>query len=484
MSTCPEPEKVEHGTWDYFKGYVVYNVDSGTYAWCQYELTCDDGYIEMTGPSGATVCQIGGRTLYLDNQGADSAPGIESAYLMGGQGWFTDEKRGTSLSGIGTLPTKAGYIFGGYYSGKNGTGTQIINESGAFAELSIPGTGALLYAYWKPGTWTCTAGTYYANGVGCLTCNPNHYCPGGDFVTDGGDQGLNPCANLESGFWNTSAAGGASPNSCYHTCVEHSIEYGTAIPVEPQAFYPATCNFTGLSVTGNPCDIVNGRCVEKTCNSGFEMIDGVCMACVRENATAYTGNCQITSCIQGYHPNAGGLECVDDVRECLPPNAERAIQTWNPKIQAFGGCVILECVDGYHVSESANACVLDEQTCTVEHGVGTKEWDSITNTWGKCVATHCDPGYTNDPSETNDTAAACGRCRNYYSILGTPAASSYVRECEIASCMYQGELYILRDNECEPICDINGREDDTGYMKWNPKTGKCDRSCKAGYSMW
>jgi len=100
------------------------------------------------------------------------------------------------------------------------------------------------------------------------------------------------------------------------------------------------------------------------------------------------------------------------------------------------------------------------------------------------VATSCDPGYTTDPAETNERTKPCGQCKNKFSVLGEVAVSSYVRECEIASCLYQGELYNLDNNECVPICDINGYEDETGTMKWNKVTKKCERTCKSGYSMW
>ena len=50
--------------------------------------------------------------------------------------------------------------------------------------------------------------------------------------------------------------------------------------------------------------------------------------------------------------------------------------------------------------------------------------------------------------------------------------------------MYQGEMYNLENNECNPICDVNGYEDETGTMKWNPATKKCERTCKEGYVMW
>ena len=89
-----------------------------------------------------------------------------------------------------------------------------------------------------------------------------------------------------------------------------------------------------------------------------------------------------------------------------------------------------------------------------------------------------------DPSLTNERTKQCGQCKNKFSVLGEIAASSYVSECEIASCMYQGEKYNLENNECHPICDINGYEDETGTMKWDSSRKKCIRTCKEGYTSW
>ena len=124
------------------------------------------------------------------------------------------------------------------------------------------------------------------------------------------------------------------------------------------------------------------------------------------------------------------------------------------------------------------------QPCNVENGSGFKEWDSDINDWGECVATMCNPGYTNDPAETNERTKQCGECKNRYSVLGKLAASSYVQGCEIASCLYQGELYNLENNECVPICPTELYEDETGSMVWDEGRKKCVRTCNEGYTMW
>ncbi len=441
----------------------------------------------------------------LDHQGAEIAGAPEDVYLKYDTAWFIDEYANTRIKQLTTRPERNGYAFDGYYTKPKPTSAdgkvirptpdndaiRLINDRGEF-EMTV---GALefttmmgtnqVYAWWTPAVTQCAPGTYYHDMVGCVTCEQNHYCPGGNFDTESGNQGHERCDTLGDGGWNqTETIGNSMPEACYRTCVAYDIEYGTANPHNATENWPTECTFYGISDTGNPCDIENGRCVEKFCNSDYELLNGYCTPCERDNAVEYKpgANCQIASCVAGYHPNTSGRACEDDTMECTIPNAVRAEKVWDPVKKAFSDCVVIECELGYHMLNGT--CVVDQESCTVDHGIGTREWDAVAGAWGPCVATMCDAGYTNDPAESENPTAQCGRCRNYYSILGQPAASSYVKGCELASCLYSGELYILQDNECVPICDIDGREDDTGTMKWNPVTKKCDRVCKPGYAMW
>lgn len=329
---------------------------------------------------------------------------------------------------------------------------------------------------------SCQPG-YKLQNFQCVACAEGEICDGTVKDEDGdGNQDEEPktCTELTGGTHTMSDAKSDSINDCYHMCEAYELDGGMAVPVSERAQYPDDCEFKGISDTGNPCDIVDGRCVETSCNSNFELINGSCKPCNREHAITYkpTGNCVVESCATGYHPN--GQACEDDVVSCSAPNAISATQVWNTKKNAFGECIITECDDGYHLV--ANACQVDEQPCEVEHGTGMREWNHNTNTWGACVATSCEPGYTSDRSLTNELSKQCGRCNNMYSALGELAASSYVSECEIASCMYQGEKYTLENNECVLICDT--RSDETGSQKWNASRGKCERTCADGYIEW
>ncbi len=322
---------------------------------------------------------------------------------------------------------------------------------------------------------TCEAGYSPTNND---TTNPTcGACPEGSYCESGNEE---PTACPATHPY--SAPNMTSVTGCYEKCEEYKLDGGTAIPRAEKVNYPARCEFYGISDRGNPCDIIDGTCIESSCSGDFEMIDGRCEPCNRENALAYKtiGNCMVASCINGFHPN--GDKCESNVRECQAPNATIAEQRWDFTKNSFGTCTIVECDYGYHVA--SNACVADERVCAVEHGTGTQEWNSATNSWSECVATSCEPGYTNDPYETNEHTKQCGQCKNKFRVHGEQAASTYIQGCEIASCMYQGELYNLENNECVPICSIEGKEDETGTMKWDPVRKKCVRTCKEGYTMW
>ena len=328
----------------------------------------------------------------------------------------------------------------------------------------------------------CAAGYTLENGA-CVECPEGSFCDG-ETDPDPDDPGsdIKSCADLGNGEWANSLPGATDESGCYKVCEAYDVINGTAEPVSDKAFWPNDCEYEGKSETGNPCDIIDGVCVETSCIGGYEMIDGECEPCNREGAQGYlpTGICQIESCVSGYHPN--GDQCEEDVQECSVPNAIYAEKVWDYKLKAYSDCLVRECEYGFHIA--SNACVSDVQPCDVDNGAGFKEWDHDLNKWGECEASVCDPGYTSDPSMTNERTKQCGRCKNAYSIDGDLAATDFRRECEIASCLYQGERFDLQNNECVPICPTEEYSDDTGTMKWNPTTKKCERTCFDGYTMW
>ena len=332
----------------------------------------------------------------------------------------------------------------------------------------------------------CKSGYYMTDGkASCELCPEGTICDpnsGSDMDGDGVPDG-NPktCAELTNGTHVYAAAGSSSIKDCYMTCETYDIVYGVAIPDNEIEYYNNVCKFKGMSVTDNPCVIekVNGveTCVEKSCNPDYELIDGYCRKCERENATAYktNGNCLVAKCHVGFHPD--GDQCVADVAQCNIPNADIATKVWNSKLGAYDICRVETCVEGYHVA--SNACVPDIEACNIANGTGTREWDLRKGTWGDCIVTACKPGF-----EPDTQSKQCVACPNTFGALGEVAVSSWTKGCTIASCMYQGELYDLRNNECVQICPMTTYTDETGSLKWNDKTKRCERNCEDGFVQW
>ena len=381
---------------------------------------------------------------------------------------------------------------GNNYYCKNSVRTQCADGG-----ITDTATASVATQCYKTGVACTTVG-----GFGTNTCNYNlttkDYTDCAQCIVDGCDDGYyldkgtcvicpvgSYCANsvrtsCPEGNYTTKQPGAVVDTECFTTCSDKEVIYGTAYADNPEVFWPAACTHTyGISVTGNACKIVDNVCVETACNYNYEMINGKCELCVRDNALSFkqgAGNCIVETCLYGYYPF--GQSCVGDTRECSVAGAVYAEQKWNPKTNSFGPCEIKECSEGTHID--ANTCVPDVQSCELEHGTGEKIYNNQLNKWGDCIATSCMPGYTNDPKLTNETWKQCGQCNNRFGTSGEPVVSSYISECEIATCMYQGEKYILENNECRLICDE--RNDETGSRYWNGS--KCVHNCNPGFLAW
>ena len=92
----------------------------------------------------------------------------------GGTGGLSviEASSGEDMPTITTLPTKTGYIFGGYYTQKNGAGTQYITASGASAaQYPESGGPTTLYAKWTAITYSIK---YNTNGGSGTMANSSH----------------------------------------------------------------------------------------------------------------------------------------------------------------------------------------------------------------------------------------------------------------------------------------------------------------------
>ncbi len=309
--------------------------------------------------------------------------------------------------------------------------------------------------------WEICAANTYSNGVICDNCPPEYPL----------------------------SAQGSTIDGCYHNCETPCVEPATC-PIEHatctygansnpgQWYYNASaCNAPALTcpVASFVCDegyTQNGDHCEP-CPAGTYWENGQCVPCP-EGTTSNPGSVGSESCVPLCpNPNQHFIHgnCEDNVVSCTAPHATTATRTWNATLRAYGSCQIVECESGYHIA--SNACVPDEQLCNIPNGRGERAWNGTT--WGTCEVTQCDPGFEQSGNE-------CIRCSNFLGSDGQPAVSSYTSGCDIATCMYQGQKYILRNNECDPIC--NKPDDETGHMEWNESLKKCVRTCNPGYKMW
>ena len=93
-------------------------------------------------------------TITLDKQSGTG--GTSTIYLWYKSGWYSNSAVTTKITSI-TRPTRTGYTFQGYYTGTNGSGTQIINSSGSIVgSNSYIAANDILYASWKPNIYTIT----------------------------------------------------------------------------------------------------------------------------------------------------------------------------------------------------------------------------------------------------------------------------------------------------------------------------------------
>ena len=326
-----------------------------------------------------------------------------------------------------------------------------------------------------PAEVSCAPGEYVSeSGAECQQCPENNICRGDWSEPES-------CHDLTNGEYPYSDAGRSDISDCYRTCDEYSLDECNLRPIDKfKAYYGEQCEYSCKTNNGFLCDIIDNQCHEIMCPNAYEYINGECVPCTRDHAIAFKDapGCKVDTCEQDYYPD--DEICAPDTILCSAPHAQTAVQEWDNNKKLYGKCMILECVPDWHVE--SNACVPDEESCEIANGTGVREWNHQTNSWGECIATRCDPGYTNDASQTNEAWNQCGRCNNAYSAGGELAVSSYVNECEIASCLYQGELYALENNECRLICDEYS--DETGRRYWDSSRKKCAQECADGYTSW
>ena len=109
----------------------------------------------MNSTSGKTIYAHWTPNIYkitLDKQSGSG--GTDEIYLKYNTAWCSNSSGTATITSI-TKPTRTGYTFGGYYTDKNGAGTQIINASGSITgSKTYIASADTLYAKWTANTYS------------------------------------------------------------------------------------------------------------------------------------------------------------------------------------------------------------------------------------------------------------------------------------------------------------------------------------------
>ena len=154
-----------------------------------------------------------------------------------------------------------------------------------------------------------------------------------------------------------------------------------------------------------------GQCVAHTCDEGFELRDGQCLATCADDEVLYNGECKklIADCeLDGREgrmtwENGSYGECRID-RDCKVKNGQ-GIRRWIASKQKHGKCEPISCKPGYKKKKrkcrsmckkdeffDGETCRDREISCPIAGGRGEMTWDPEEHRYGSCELVACDRG--------------------------------------------------------------------------------------------
>ena len=210
---------------------------------------CPTGTTSAAGASSASACTAATYKVTLDKQGGTGGTS-EYYYQYNTKGkcyYYTTSALSTCIDSSDgqhiTVPTRTGYTFGGYYTGKNGTGTQYVNASGlAINNLYKTVGNRTLYAKWTPKTWYVE----FDDALSSATC--------GDFIG---------VATLE---YNNQDYSGNQPDGCDW----YGDDGYPHMPMpETRSGYTFAGWYTGVNGTGTQLTDENGRILDSVYTTDF-----------------------------------------------------------------------------------------------------------------------------------------------------------------------------------------------------------------------
>lgn len=223
-------------------------------------------------------------------------------------------------------PQKAGYQFGGYYTGTNGTGTQIFNTSGGLVSAwTIESSTVTLYAKFTPNTYTLNLvkgtnsagiGTMTASGCTTITSGSSYTCTLGTQVT------INATISSATTSYVYGWNGWTSNNTTYIANSSNNQYSFTANPT-PGSTITLTANATQSACQYNSCSITTCS----GCNGiGTQASTNGCPAksCTSSNYSScianYWGNFRFSYCSGTSGVGTQTNSCTNATRNYTMPN--------------------------------------------------------------------------------------------------------------------------------------------------------------------
>lgn len=252
-------------------------------------------------------------------------------------------------------------------------------------------------------------------------------------------------------------------------------------------------------------------CQAISCEVGFQLQDGACVAVVvavcelglhRDCSTASTNGtetcntdgsaynaCVFDSCKPGYNKDHTP-ECVANV--CNPTTITpctsgvgMGFQTCNSQGSAWGSCELNGCQSGYTLTEGV--CVTqicspnEESVCSFDHGTGTKLCNTDGSSYGACTLVGCNSGYTMINGQCVQQACVPGSSISCHGESGTGLktcnsdgqayGSCVIKECDSEFKLYKGQCV------SKNLCESDENFSCTG------ENGSGLRECKGGHQI-
>ena len=259
--------------------------------------------------------------ISVDAKGATN-PGYSTIYESYGSGWYSNQNLSTSITSVTKPVAPAGFMFDGYYTGNDGTGTKIIDANGSIVGANTTFTAnSTIYAnyircgngyYCSSGVKTaCPAGTY-GNGTtngstqaeSCKTCDKGYYCTGGVSRTECGNGKYNDltgqtsssaCKSISAGCYGSNGTT-SCPNSCTGR-TKYSAAGATSCSTVSTGYYTTGCNSSNNNCTGQTKCVAGNYCtngVSNACGGGKYSAAGA-TSCSTISAGCY-GTSASTAC--------------------------------------------------------------------------------------------------------------------------------------------------------------------------------------------